>query len=124
MRSLRRSSWIAVITAVAALVASVALAVGSARRDRAALVKEFGDEHLARGRIAIREIESELSDVRLHLAFAARLVDAANSGNDQRRELEALVAVVRSYRTIVVYDVDGRERVVAIDPSVAGSWSA
>lgn len=120
---MRRSTWIAVITTAAVLAAVIALAVATAHRDRAALVKEFGDERLARLRIAIREIESELSDVRLHLAFAAKLVDAANTGKDQRRELEALVAVVRSYRTIIVYDVEGRERVVAVDPAIAGSWS-
>lgn len=120
---MRRSAWIAVITTVAVLAAAITLAVGTAHRDRAALVREFGDEHLGRLRIAIREIETELAAVQQHLAFAAKLVDAANSGNDQRRELEALLAVVPSYRSIVVYDVAGRERVVAVDPSVAGSWS-
>ncbi|HET9594437.1 MAG TPA: ATP-binding protein [Anaeromyxobacteraceae bacterium] len=120
---MRRGTWGAVLTTVAVLAGVIALAVGTAHRDRAALVKEFGDEHLGRLRIAIHEIETELADVRLHLAFAAKLVDAANTGKDQRRELEALVAVVRSYRTIVVYDVQGRERVVAVDPAVAGSWS-
>lgn len=120
---MRRSTWIAVITTVAVLAAVIALAVGAAHRDRAALVKEFGGEHLARLRIAIREIESELADVRLHLAFAAKLVDAADTGKDQRRELEALLTVVRAYRTIVVYGVDGKERVVAVDPAVAGTWS-
>lgn len=122
-RAMRRSTWGAVTTTAAILAAVIALALGTAHRDRAALVKEFGNEHLARLRIAVREIEGELSDVRVHLAFAAKLVDAANSGKDQRRELEALVTVVRSYMAIVVYDAGGRERVVAVDPAIAGSWS-
>jgi hypothetical protein len=62
-----------------------ALAAEAARRDRAALVRAFSDEHLFRLRIAIREIESDLAGVRQHLEFAARLVDVA-PGADQRRE--------------------------------------
>ncbi len=117
---MRRSSWVAAITTMAVLVGVIAFAAATARRDRAALVKEFGDENLARVRIAVRQIESELSDVRLHLAFAAKLIDAADTGTDQRRELEALVTVVRLYRTIVVLDTEGRARVVAVDPAVSG----
>ncbi|MGC3996392.1 MAG: ATP-binding protein [Anaeromyxobacter sp.] len=120
---MQRGSWIAV-----AITALVLLGVGwfayqTARRDRAALVKSFADEHLVRVRIAVREIEAELGDVRKHLELASRLVDATDSGNDQRRELEALVSVVRTYRMVVVYDAQGRERVVVIDPAVARWWS-
>src|SRR5512146_3121989 len=120
---MKRSSWIAVALTFAVLAGVAGLAVDAARRDRAALVRSFADEHLFRLRIAIREIESDLSGVRQHLDFAARLVDVANSGADQRRELEALLAVVRPYRMITIYDLEGRERVVAMDPLAASSWS-
>jgi signal transduction histidine kinase len=113
---------VAVALTIAVLAGVAALAAEAARRDRAALVRAFSDEHLFRLRIAIREIESDLAGVRQHLEFAARLVDVA-PGADQRRELEALLAVVRAYRMIVVYDLDGRERVVAMDPLASSSWS-
>jgi signal transduction histidine kinase len=120
---MRRGTLIAVLLTGFVLVGIAVLALETARRDRAALVKAFGDEHLVRLRIAIHEIETELSDVRQHLELTTRLVDTTNSGADQRRELEALVAVVRSYRMVVVYDLQGHERVAAIDNGAAASWS-
>ena len=120
---MRRSTWVAVALALAVLAGVAALAVEGARRDRAALVRAFSDEELFRLRIAIREVESDLAGVRQHLDFAARLVDVAESGADQRRELEALLAVVRAYRMMIVYDLEGRERVVAMDPLASSSWS-
>jgi signal transduction histidine kinase len=118
-----RGPWLAVAITVAVIAGVTALAFHSAHRDRAALVDAFAGDQLLRLRIAIREIESELASVRQHLEFAARLVDAADSGNDQRRELEALLAVARDYRLIAVYDLEGRERVVAMDRSSSSSWS-
>jgi signal transduction histidine kinase len=121
--SVRWRARIAVALTAAVLAGVAALAWRSAARDRASLVEAFADDHLLRLRIAIREIESELAGVRQHLEFAARLVDVANSGSDQRRELEALLTVARDYRLIVVYDVQGNERIVAMDRGAASSAS-
>ena len=108
---------LAAVLATLAVTAGVAvLAYQTAQRDRAALVATFAEEHLFRVRIAVREIESELAEVGQHLEFAARLLDSTEDVSDQRKQLEALLAVVRPYRVIAVYDGGGRERVVAFDP--------
>jgi signal transduction histidine kinase len=107
---------VAVAATLAVLGAVGTLAYQAAQRDRAALVRSFADEHLFRVRIAVREIQTELAEVRQHLEFAARLVDSADTGDDQRRQLEALLEVVRPYRAIGVYDGAGRQRVLALDP--------
>ncbi len=121
---MRRDVSIAVALAVAVVAAVAGLAFREARADRAALVEAFGGEHLARLRIGIAEIEAELSDVEQHLQFAARLVESARSGDDQRRELEALLAVVRAYRMIAVYDGGGRRLVAAFDPTASPALSS
>lgn len=108
-----RGTWIAVAAAAAVMTAVGGLAMQAARRDRAALVDTFGAEHLSRLRIAIREIESELAAMSQHLEFAARLVSTPESPRGERRELEALLAVVPSYVAIAVYDEAGRELLVA-----------
>jgi two-component system sensor histidine kinase HydH len=107
---------VAVAATLAVLGAVGTLAFHAAQRDRRALIATFGDEHLFRLRIAVREIESELAEVRQHLNFAVRLVDSAETGDDQRKQLEALLEVVRPYRAIAVYDSLGRQRVLALDP--------
>jgi signal transduction histidine kinase len=107
---------VAVTATLAVLGAVGALAFQAAQRDRAALIAAFADEHLFRVRIAVREIESELAEVRQHLDFAVRLVDSAGTSADQRRQLEALLEVVRPYHAIGVYDGMGRQRVLALDP--------
>jgi len=109
---MNRGIWIAVASAAAVTTVVGALAVQAARRDRAALVATFGDEHLSRLRIAIREIESELAAMGQHLDFAARLVSTPESPRGERRELEALLAVVPSYVLIAVYEGEGQERIV------------
>ncbi len=116
---MNRGTWIAVASAVAVMTAVGALAMQAARRDRAALVTTFADEHLSRLRIAIREIESELAAMGQHLDFAARLVSTPESPRGERREIEALLAVVPSYVVIAVYEDHGRERLVAVTPQGA-----
>ncbi len=116
-RKAGRAAWLAVAATLAVLGAVGTLAFHTAQRDRGALVAAFGDEHLFRLRIAVREIESELAAVRQHLDFAARLVGSAETGDDPRKELEALLEVVRSYRAIAVYDGSGRQRALALDPA-------
>ncbi len=113
---MNRGTWIAVAAAAAVTTAVGALAVQAARRDRAALVEAFGDDHLSRLRIAIREIESELAAMGQHLEFAARLVSTPESPRGERRELEALLAVVPSYVLIAVYEGEGQERIVVGTP--------
>jgi signal transduction histidine kinase len=121
--AVRRASWVAVAATLAVVAGVAALASQAARRDRTALLAAFGEEHLSRLRVAIREIESELADVGKDLAFASRLVEAAESGADQRRELEALLAVVRAYRMVSVFDGAGARRLVVLDPLAPSSWS-
>ncbi|HYD42111.1 MAG TPA: ATP-binding protein [Anaeromyxobacter sp.] len=113
---MNRGTWIAVASAAAVTTVVGVLAVQAARRDRADLVAAFGDEHLSRLRIAIREIESELAAMGQHLEFAARLVSTPESPRGERRELEALLAVVPSYVLIAVYEGEGQERLVVGTP--------
>jgi signal transduction histidine kinase len=113
----------AVVLAVAVGVATAALVFRAAQQDRAALFATFSEDHLSRLQLAVRETEAELADVGQHLKFAARLVRSDRPAAEQRRELEALLAVVRGYRMMAVYDGAGRQRVSAVDPLASPSWS-
>jgi two-component system, NtrC family, sensor histidine kinase HydH len=122
-QAVARGAWIAVALALAAVAGVGALAVQAARRDRAALLDAFGAAHVSRVAVASREVAAELAGIGQHLEFAARLVESSAPATDQRREFEALLAVVRAYRLIAVYDAAGRQRVVALDPLLPPSWS-
>jgi two-component system, NtrC family, sensor histidine kinase HydH len=112
-----------VVGMVAVFAAVTALALDAGRRDRSTLVSAFADERLSRLRIAVREAEVELAAIEQHLELATRLVDVADSGTGQRKELEALLAVVPAYQMIVVYDAEGRESAVAMGARAAAAWS-
>lgn len=118
-----KGTWVAVTGMVAVFAAVTALALDAGRRDRSALVGAFADESLSRLRIAVREAEVELAAIEQDLELATRLVDATESGTGQRRELEALLAVVPAYRMIALYDTAGREGVVALGVRAATTWS-
>lgn len=113
----------AVVLAVAVGVATAALVFRAAQLDRAALFATFSEDQLSRLQLAARETEGELADVGQHLKFAARLVRSDRPAAEQRRELEALLAVVRGYRMMAVYDGAVRQRVSAVDPLASSSWS-
>lgn len=121
---MKRSGTAAVVVAIALGATAAALASRAMQRDRAELMASFGAEQLSRLRTAIHEIEAELAHVAEHLAFTARLVASAESGAEQRRELEALLAVARSYRVIAIYDGAGRPHVMAVDPLAPPAWSS
>jgi two-component system, NtrC family, sensor histidine kinase HydH len=121
---MKRGTWIAVSLIVAVFAAVAALAARTARRERTALVAGFSEEHLSRLRFAAREVEAQLLDIGKDLEFATRLVGAADSGGDRRRELRALLAVVRAYRMVVVYDRDRRRQLAVVDPLAPLPWSS
>ncbi len=118
---MNRGTWIAIAAAAAVTAVVGVLALQAARRDQAALVAAFGDEHLSRLRIAIREIESELASMGQHLEFAARLVSTPESPRGERRELEALLAVVPSYVLIAVYEGRADPRSISNERIVVGT---
>lgn len=85
------------------------------QRDRAALVDQFS----ATGREQVVELATEaedgFDDVAEDLAFATALVEGADAV-DRSRELTALLAVVRQYRAVVVFDVGGNAVIRISEP--------
>jgi two-component system, NtrC family, sensor histidine kinase HydH len=109
-------------TAFALLLVCFALAgvgvwvVHAVKRDRAALVEQFEADRLTQVEKAAQEIEAELDDVADDLRFAGRLVQAADNPGDRERELRALLAAVRHYRLVAVFDGEGRPVLTVADP--------
>jgi signal transduction histidine kinase len=119
-----RGAWIAVALALTVALGVAAATFRAARRDRSALISAFSEEHLSRLRFAAREVESELEDVSRDLEFATKLVATAATASDRARELRALLAVVRAYRMVVVFDGAGRQQLAVVDPLAPTPWSA
>ncbi|MDP2343187.1 MAG: ATP-binding protein [Deltaproteobacteria bacterium] len=101
--------------ALGALLVVSAVVVVLMQRDRAALVVDF----TARGQAQVVEIAKEaqdgFDDIGEDLRFATALVDGADA-NDRTRELGALLAVVRQYRAVEVYDDAGVRLVRVVEP--------
>jgi signal transduction histidine kinase len=106
---------------LAALTGVGAWVVRTVERDRAALVATFSKENLARLERGASDIEGDLDDITDDLRFAGQLVEAADSPADRERELGALLAVVKQYRRVTVYDDTGRAVLTVADPVLPAS---
>jgi signal transduction histidine kinase len=113
-----RATVIAVTLVTAALVLLLAVAVRFIAGDRAELVARFSAERLRQLHEATREIGEDFDDIADDLRFAGKLVEAADSASDRERELGALIAVVRQYRMVRVFDAHG----VAVHSVVDPAW--
>jgi signal transduction histidine kinase len=113
---MNRTTALAVVAVCLAIAGVLAGVLHLLRRDRAAQAERFASERTAQVAEAAREIEEDLEDIRDDLGFAGQLVLAADSAADRERDLRALLAVVRQYRVAGVYDREGREALVVIDP--------
>jgi signal transduction histidine kinase len=105
---------------LAALTIAVSTVVGVAlrwiQRDRSTLLQRFSSEKLAQIEEAAAEIAEDFADITEDLRFAGELIRAADSAADRRRELGALLAVVKQYRMIHVYDPQGELTLAVTDP--------
>ncbi len=111
-----RSTIIALGLLCAVLAAVLAGVVRWIGRDRDALVRRFRAERLVQVEEAAREIQEDLEDIGEDLVFAAELVHAADSPADRQRELGALLAAVKFYRMVDVYDARGQLVLTVSDP--------
>ncbi len=102
-----RSTVVAFALVCVALAAVGTEAVRRARHDRAALVDRFGEDRLHELLGAARQVEQDLGDIGADLRFARQFVTATGSREDQRRELTALLGMVRHYRAIAIFDGGG-----------------
>jgi two-component system, NtrC family, sensor histidine kinase HydH len=109
-------SVVAVASVCVSLAAVMIGAVRFLRRDRAATARRFESERLQLLDGAIKEIAGDLADVAVHLRFASRLVQTAESPLDHQRELRALLAVAKQYRLAHVYESSGRRVLAVADP--------
>ncbi|QSQ24649.1 PAS domain-containing protein [Pyxidicoccus parkwayensis] len=90
-------------------------AVELIRRDRQALVEQFGRERHAQLEEASRGVTKALEDLGDNLRFASELLAQPGSAEDHRRELRALLEAVGQYRAIAVLGPDGRELLTLVD---------
>ncbi|MCC6994576.1 MAG: PAS domain-containing protein [Deltaproteobacteria bacterium] len=111
-----RSTIIALGLLCAVFAAVLAVVVRWIGRDRDALVQRFRAERLLQVEEAAREIQEDLDDIGEDLVFAAELVHAADSPADRQRELGALLAAVKFYRMVDVYDGRGELVLSVSDP--------
>jgi len=109
-----------VLLAIGGVVVAVAHLI---QRDRAELVERFSEERLAQLDEAAGEIEEDFDDITDDLRFAGQLVQAADSAGDREREIHALLAVVKHYRLVEVFDRDGN-RVLSVTDPVPGRPTA
>lgn len=90
------------------------------RQDRAALQSSFATERLSWLKQAAMETANELDDIGDALAFAGHLLKSTPSRVEQERQLVAVLAAVKQYQRIVVYDARGELLVAANDPLTEG----
>jgi len=115
--------WVAVIVAGGLAIVLVTV-LQMLRRDREALLARFADDKHRELAEAAREVEEDLEDIGEDLRFAVRLVDSADTPDERARELGALIAVVRHYRTLSVHDARGELVLRVLDPLAAPSFDA
>ncbi|MCB9781159.1 MAG: PAS domain-containing sensor histidine kinase [Alphaproteobacteria bacterium] len=99
-----------VLAAVAALLSSVLLAMVTERLLRAArgdLLAGFADDRATVLDEAAARIEESLRDVAEDADFAADLVRSADTPDERQQRLGTLLASVRAYRAVFVFDADG-----------------
>ena len=85
------------------------------QRDRARLVQEFATDRQRQLEEATRGVGQALQEIGDDLRFAGELISQPSSSSDHRRELRALLEVVRPYKAILVLDADGSERLRLVD---------
>jgi two-component system, NtrC family, sensor histidine kinase HydH len=110
-----RLTWLFLSVLVVAVGAVVAGAWLLIERDRVALVERFAEERKRTVDEAGRAITAELEDVGEDLRFASHLLATAPGASSSRRELQALVQVVREYRGMAVVGGPGEPDVFIFD---------
>ena len=118
-----RGTWLTAAAVLAIAIAVAGLGLHVARRDRATLVATFTEAQLARLRAAASETEKHLAVSWHDLELATRLVDAASSTDERRRELRALLSHTNEYHVVEVFDGSGRAELTVVDPELADDWS-
>jgi signal transduction histidine kinase len=112
-----RATVVAVTLVILALVAVLTVVTRFIGEDRAELTRRFSTERLRQLSEATREIGEDFDDIADDLRFAGQLVSAADSPGDRERELGALIAVVRHYRMVRVFDSSGTPVLSVVDPN-------
>lgn len=115
-----KGTLIALLVMCAVLGAVAFAATRTLAHDRAALVRQFSADQLVQVQKVAQEIQAELEDVGEDLRFTGQLVHATSSAVERERSLRALLAVVKQYRLVAIYDADGRRAQAVVDP-LAGS---
>ena len=85
------------------------------QRDRARLVQEFATDRQRQLEEATRGVGQALQEIGDDLRFAGELISQPSSSSDHKRELRALIEVVRPYKAFLVLDADGTERLRLLD---------
>lgn len=112
-----RWTVLALVLVVVALAAVVVGVIHTVKRDRAALVDRFAADHLSQVEQAARDIEEDLNDIGDDLRFAVQLLQTTDSPVDRRRELGALIAVVKQYKLAATFDETATATLVVGDPT-------
>ncbi|MCU0620052.1 MAG: ATP-binding protein [Gemmatimonadales bacterium] len=111
-----RWTVVALLLVCAALAAVGVGAVMRSNRDRAELMARFAAERLGQVQATARRVEEDLGDIGADLRFASQFAQSATSAAERSRELGALLAVVRPYRLLAVYDGSGTRTLLVRDP--------
>jgi two-component system sensor histidine kinase HydH len=90
--------------------------IWTGQRDRGNLAERFAQERLQQIDELASEIAEDFSDIGEDLRFAGQLVQAADNITDRERELRALLAVVKQYRLIEVYNNLAQPTLSVLDP--------
>ncbi len=123
MARMTRWTAFALLGVVAAITLVIVAVLNWIQADRAELVDRFGDERLVQLDQAVAEVEEDLADIADDLRFAGHLVQAADSATDREREIGGLLAVVKHYRLVQVFDREARRLLSVPDPLAAASFA-
>jgi signal transduction histidine kinase len=107
---------VAVVLVCGALVAVIALVLRLNTNDRDLALARFKEERMRQVDEAADESRGDFEDIAGHLRYAGQLVWASDSASDRERELLALLAVVRQYHVVRIYDAKGGLALSVVDP--------
>jgi two-component system, NtrC family, sensor histidine kinase HydH len=99
-----RATVLAVAILCLALAAVTGGTIETVRKEQARAVDQFTSERLRAVESLAREMDKDFASIGDALGFAGRLFVTAETEEARRRELGALLRVVKQYRMVAVYD--------------------
>jgi signal transduction histidine kinase len=123
MATVRTRTAIALLLLLLVVVAVSAIVAELMRRDRLALLDAFAGRQATTVAELAHKLEEDFDDVSDDMRFAGQLLRTAPE-REREREIAALVAAVKQYHLVEVFDAQGQRTLRVLDPTAAPPFDA